>query len=155
MWSRNRKLGPFQHVPFRIAHMSRSVLNPTMSQMISQIRTDKVDGVSVSMFQALHKSSLSKSTDPKDKVFALLGLSFDKMVYVAEPTYSWTHRELCVRMTMSFFKSKKFTRHHLHGPEKLKVVTCTTFVVSGLYMLLIKSQYTKPCILYLWTRPEV
>lgn len=100
-----------------LPHNSRWLIDPKMSKMISQLRTDKVDGASVSMLQALHMSSLSESTDPKDKVFALLGLSFDKMVYVAEPTYSWTQRELCVRMTTSFIRSKNSLDIIFMGPK--------------------------------------
>jgi hypothetical protein len=78
-----------------------------MARQISQFRRDRTDGGSMSMLQALHLSSLSNSTDRKDKVFALLGLSFDRLIFMAEPTYAWTERELCMSMTISFFESKR------------------------------------------------
>jgi hypothetical protein len=86
---------------------SMSLADASMAKKISQFRRDRVAGGSISMLQALHLSSLSDSTDPKDKVFALLGLSFDRMVYVAEPTYAWSELEICIRMTTSFFESKR------------------------------------------------
>jgi hypothetical protein len=74
---------------------------------LCKIRSKDVLGASTSLLEALHASSLSQSTEPKDKVFGLLGLAFDKRVYLTEPQYGWGDLELCMRMTKSFIARKR------------------------------------------------
>lgn len=74
---------------------------------LCKIRSKDVLGAPTSLLEALHASSLSQSTEPKDKVFGLLGLAFDKRVYLTEPQYGWDDLELCMRMTKSFIARKR------------------------------------------------
>ena len=74
---------------------------------LCSIRSKDVLGAPTSLLEALHASSHSRSTEAKDKVFSLLGLAFDRRVYLTEPQYGWDDLELCMRMTKSFIARKR------------------------------------------------
>ncbi|KAL5312914.1 hypothetical protein ACEPPN_019340 [Leptodophora sp. 'Broadleaf-Isolate-01'] len=51
--------------------------------------------------EALQRSIGSLSTDPRDKVFALLSLVYDGRLYVPVPNYSQTVLDICLSITLS------------------------------------------------------
>ncbi|CZR51319.1 uncharacterized protein PAC_01194 [Phialocephala subalpina] len=51
--------------------------------------------------EALYRTHSALSTDPRDKVFALLGLSYDANLYVPIPNYKQSLRDLCIGITLS------------------------------------------------------
>lgn len=53
------------------------------------------------LVKALSRSCSSLATDPRDKVFALLGLVYDSGYYLPVPNYRQSLRDLCVGMTLS------------------------------------------------------
>jgi hypothetical protein len=55
----------------------------------------------LSFLEALLRSSGSLSTDPRDKVFALLGLVHDSRLYIPVPNYRQSVEDICLAMTLS------------------------------------------------------
>jgi hypothetical protein len=53
------------------------------------------------LLEALRRSSEAQSTEPRDKVFALLGLVYDNALYLPVPNYRQTEKEICIGMTLS------------------------------------------------------
>jgi hypothetical protein len=76
-------------------------------ETLIKFRRDYIDGCSMSLLEILHRSSFSRSTFAKDKVYALLRLAFDRSTYLSEPRYGWGNEELCLRMTKSYMSSKR------------------------------------------------
>ena len=76
-------------------------------ERLIQFRHDRIAGCPMSMLEILHRSSLSRSTYAKDKVYAMLRLAFDKSTFLSEPRYGWRDDELCMRMTKSYISSKR------------------------------------------------
>jgi hypothetical protein len=74
---------------------------------LCNIRSKNILGAPTSLLEVLHTSSISRSTEPKDKVFGVLGLAFDRRVYLTEPRYGWDELQLCMRMTKSFISRKR------------------------------------------------
>jgi len=74
---------------------------------LHQIRMDRMSSRPITLLDCLARSQASQSTDPRDKVFGLLGLAFDRSQYVAEPNYKFSESELCQVMTESAIISKR------------------------------------------------
>lgn len=55
--------------------------------MLRNIRTMVLTRQPIHLVDALHHTRSSLATDPRDKIFALLGLAFDGKHFVPEPTY--------------------------------------------------------------------
>jgi hypothetical protein len=55
----------------------------------------------VPFLEALRRSSTSLSTEPRDKVFALLSLVYDSALYIPVPNYKQSLRDISVSMTLS------------------------------------------------------
>ncbi|KAH8760182.1 heterokaryon incompatibility protein-domain-containing protein [Hyaloscypha finlandica] len=55
----------------------------------------------VNFLEALGRSSAALSTEPRDKVFALLGLVYDSALYIPVPNYKQSIRDICISMTIS------------------------------------------------------
>jgi len=51
--------------------------------------------------EALRRSSRAISTDPRDKIFALLELVYDRALYVPVPNYRQTVQDICISITLS------------------------------------------------------
>jgi hypothetical protein len=66
-----------------------------------------IDGESTSLLDALYISSSAVTSNRMDKVYALLGLSYDYINYISEPKYGWSPRELCLGMTRSVVISRR------------------------------------------------
>jgi hypothetical protein len=86
--------------------LGKSLLLRVVKCLIN-FRHDRIEGCSMTLLEILHRSSSSKSTFPKDKIYAMLRLAFDRSTYVSEPRYGWRDDELCMRMTRSFISSKR------------------------------------------------
>ena len=56
-------------------------------QSLQQFREDKISSKPISLLDALHRSRTALATDPKDKLYALLGITFDGDNFIAEPNY--------------------------------------------------------------------
>lgn len=76
-------------------------------ECLMKFRNDNIDGSAMSMLEILHRSSFSQSTYPKDKIYAMLRLAFDRSTYLSEARYGWVDEELCMRMTKSYISSKR------------------------------------------------
>ena len=70
-------------------------------------RSARTDARPIPLLQALYDSRWSLSTDPKDKVFALLGLSFDRELYLSAPSYSLSPVGMCILMTKNAIRARK------------------------------------------------
>jgi len=55
----------------------------------------------VRFVEALERSSKAISTDPRDKVFALLGLVHDGALYIPVPNYQQSVEDICIGITLS------------------------------------------------------
>lgn len=55
----------------------------------------------VRFLEALKRSSKTFSTDPRDKVFALLGLVYDGALYIPVPNYRQSVQDICIGITLS------------------------------------------------------
>ena len=64
-------------------------------------------GTPSSLLEVLHNTSTTLSSDPNDKIYAVLGPAFDFRLYISEPKYGLTPDELCMSMTKSFIRSKR------------------------------------------------
>lgn len=53
------------------------------------------------LLEALSRSCSSLATDPRDKVFALLGLVYDSDYYIPVPNYRQSLKDLCMSMALS------------------------------------------------------
>lgn len=95
---------------------SRRNLQLEKCHRLCNIRSKDVLGAPMSLLEALYATSLLRSTERKDKVFGLLGLTIDKRVYLTEPQYAWSEYELCIRMTQSYNRRKRSLNIIFVGP---------------------------------------
>jgi hypothetical protein len=56
-------------------------------QNLLQFRNDRLDTKPVSLLDAIYRSRYALSTDPKDKIYGLLGLVHDGRAFIPEPNY--------------------------------------------------------------------
>jgi len=59
----------------------------------------------IHFLESLKRSFQSLSTQPRDKVFALLGLSYDSGLYLPVPDYRQSDEEICIGMTISIIST--------------------------------------------------
>ena len=83
-------------------------------------RTEKLQDNPIGLLQALYESRASLSTDPRDRVYALLGLVFDRDKYVKSPRYDWSLTAICRRMTEEVIRSKRSLDIIFAGPKNLR-----------------------------------
>ncbi|KAM5350277.1 hypothetical protein ACJ41O_006782 [Fusarium nematophilum] len=55
--------------------------------MLRQVRADVLNRQPIRLLNALHRARYSLATDPRDKIYALLGLAYDAQHFVPEPSY--------------------------------------------------------------------
>jgi hypothetical protein len=60
---------------------------------------------SLALLDALHQSWAALATDARDKIFALLGLTYDCANFVSSPNYKRTLAEVSIAMTISAVSS--------------------------------------------------
>lgn len=56
-------------------------------QNLLQFRNDRLDRKPVRLLEAIYRSRYALSTDPKDKIYGLLGLVYDGAAFIPEPNY--------------------------------------------------------------------
>ena len=79
----------------------------TSVRQLCESRLNRIEGKAVGLLEQLCNSSSSKTSDPRDRVFAILGLCFDRANYLSEVKYGWFETELCMRMTKTAISSKR------------------------------------------------
>ena len=84
-------------------------------------RAERVEGRPVGLLQALHESRFAQATDVRDKVFALLGLTFDREQFVQLSDYNWKLPRMCFEMTRSVIRTKKSLDIIFAGPSSMKL----------------------------------
>ena len=68
-------------------------------QNLLQFRTDRLDMEPVRLLEALYRSRYALSTDPKDKIYGLLGLAHDGDIFIPEPNYSQSVEETYINFS--------------------------------------------------------
>jgi hypothetical protein len=81
-------------------------------------RQQRIEGKSTSLLDALYHSSLAVTSNRLDKVYALLGLSYDYLNYISEPKYGWSPQELCLGMTRTVVMSRRSLDIIFAGPNR-------------------------------------
>jgi Heterokaryon incompatibility protein (HET) len=79
----------------------------TSVRQLCESRLNRIEGKAVGLLEQLCDNSSSSASDPRDRVFATLGLCFDRANYMSEVKYGWFETELCMRMTRSAISSKR------------------------------------------------
>jgi hypothetical protein len=77
----------------------------TRFQKICQFRTDKLNREPISLLEALYRSQSALSTDPRDKLYALLGLVFDGDHFIPEPNYNLSKEETYTDFSLALIKN--------------------------------------------------
>lgn len=75
------------------------------AQSLVQFHSDITNGKPLRFLEAMRRSLGSLSTEPRDKVFALLGLVFDSGIFIPVPNYRQSLSSVCVSITMSAISS--------------------------------------------------
>jgi Heterokaryon incompatibility protein (HET) len=78
----------------------------TRFQNICHFRTDRRDGNPIRLLEALYRSQSALSTDPRDKIYALLGLVFDSHRFVPEPNYNLSKEETYTNFSLALIKHR-------------------------------------------------
>jgi hypothetical protein len=78
----------------------------TKFQKICQFRMDKVNREPIRLLDALHRSQFTLSTDPRDKLYALLGLAFDSDRFIPEPNYHLSKEETYTDFSLALIENK-------------------------------------------------
>jgi hypothetical protein len=81
----------------------------TMFHKICAFREDRQAREPVTLIDALYRSQHTLSTDPKDKLYALLGLAFDGTNFVPHPNYGRTKEDVYRDFSSALFDN----RYHL------------------------------------------
>lgn len=76
----------------------------TKFQKICHFRTDRREGNPIKLLEALYRSQSALSTDPRDKIYALLGLVFDSHRFVPEPNYNLSKEEIYTNFSRALIK---------------------------------------------------
>ncbi|KAL2686953.1 hypothetical protein Neosp_004500, partial [[Neocosmospora] mangrovei] len=79
--------------------------SPSGLATLLQFRDDKKAGRQVGFSEAIRRSRSSLSTDPRDKLFALLGLSSNGKDLIPEPNYINSPEEVFTEFTVALIKS--------------------------------------------------
>jgi len=69
--------------------------------------TENPSGKLIPLARALRRSWMAKATEPRDKIFAMLGLAEDRQDYVVAPTYRGSIDELCERIMLQYIAVKR------------------------------------------------
>jgi hypothetical protein len=77
----------------------------TRFQQINKFRVDKLRRNPISLLEALYRSQSALSTDPKDKLYALLGLVFDGDTFILEPNYALSKEEVYTDFSLALIKN--------------------------------------------------
>ena len=75
-------------------------------QKICQFRKDKVNREPIRLVDALYRSQSTLSTDPRDKLYALLGLAFDSDRFIPEPNYHLSKEETYTDFSLALMENK-------------------------------------------------
>lgn len=97
----------FDVVVKRLQEDSPRTRKPTQVQQLCESKRNRIEGKAVGLLEELCNSSASEASDPRDRVFAILGLCFDRANYISEVKYGWFETDLCMRMTKSAISSKR------------------------------------------------
>ena len=96
---------------------SRSSLHKHILYLSNNRRLQADGGRPNTLLEVLHETSSALSSDPNDKVYAVLSSAFDYQNYLSEPKYGLTPEELCISMTRSVIRSKQDLDIILLGPK--------------------------------------
>ncbi|KAN0103385.1 HET domain containing protein [Hyaloscypha variabilis] len=72
---------------------------------IRAFRADRLARKPIALLEALHRSQYALSTDPEDKLYALLGLVFDGTSFIPHPDYSSTKEEVYRNFSAALFEN--------------------------------------------------
>jgi hypothetical protein len=75
-------------------------------EKILEFRIDNLTPKPIRLLDALYRSQSALSTDPKDKLYALLGLVFDGGHFIPEPNYSLSKEETYTNFSLALIKKK-------------------------------------------------
>ena len=111
----NRRQGakciPASHLhTILVARPEPKTIHSTGFQNISRLlrsRKHRYQERSVGLLENNCQGATAEATDSRDRVFAFLGLSYDRASFVRNPTYAWSEKTMCMEMTKTFFWSKK------------------------------------------------
>lgn len=76
-------------------------------QNLQSLRDDFAKDRPIGLLQAIFTSHKSRATDPRDKVYGLLGITFDGHNFVPVPNYQQSLNEVFMGMTMSWIRAKE------------------------------------------------
>jgi hypothetical protein len=91
--------------------MRDDALAPTNSEHLSRFQKiqsfvlDKAARKPITLVEALYRSRYARSTDPKDKLYALLGLVYDGANFIPHPNYSLTKGEAYHKFSVQLLKN--------------------------------------------------
>jgi hypothetical protein len=75
------------------------------AQSFAKFRDDAANNEPIRFIEALQRSSRSLSTEPRDKIFGLLGLTYDSGLFLPVPNYKQSVEAICKGMTISAISS--------------------------------------------------
>lgn len=81
--------------------VSKTVKGLSHLREIARLRTTIVEDKPVHIYDALYSSQQSRASEPRDKVFALLGLAYNGAAIMPIPNYAQSIPDLCLEMTIS------------------------------------------------------
>jgi hypothetical protein len=83
------------------------IMNLDHVRNILQFRSDVIQEQAVSFFDALVRSQTSIATDVRDKVFALINMTYNGSRYIPVANYSQSCQDLCLDITLEALKATK------------------------------------------------
>ncbi|KAG7423411.1 Heterokaryon incompatibility protein 6, OR allele [Fusarium oxysporum f. sp. raphani] len=75
--------------------------------MLRDIRADWLNRRPIYLLDALHRTRSSSATDERDKIFALLGLAWDREYFIPAPSYMGTFSDTFTDFATSLLKSNE------------------------------------------------
>lgn len=76
-------------------------------QGLCRNRKSIIASAPISLLRVLHETYNTEASEPRDKVFSVLGLAFDGDKYVKSANYGCSDRQVCLEMTQEVMWSKK------------------------------------------------
>ena len=76
-------------------------------QHMDDRRLDMIQGRNISLPEAIYDSRHLKATDMHDRIYAFLGMCFDRYNWVTRPHYGLSLRSMCIDMTETYIWSRK------------------------------------------------
>jgi hypothetical protein len=101
-WQTIRRFLDLDH---EINDSSRPIPGKTRFEKISSFRDDKLARKPITLIEALYRTRHALATDPKDKLYALLGLSYDSTNFIPHPNYNLTKEEVYKRFTIALLEN--------------------------------------------------